>query len=206
MAILRLRTETEKFEYSGGQWVDFFAEGIDRVGGYSFTSAQARPLGRNAKQLNSMTQKCPKNLPSEVADLVDAPRDDNEFDLAVRVSAHPVASWIHSESCSPGTVVGVRCGGTFTLLKTGVISSSAQNPATGSTSLPLFSCRHLLLIAGGAGINPLYSMLLQLAAAHARSQACCPPPAVSCFYSGRDSGTMHLLPQLARLAAEGPFR
>eukprot|EP00292_Cryptomonas_paramecium_P020703 CAMPEP_0113689988 /NCGR_PEP_ID=MMETSP0038_2-20120614/17512_1 /TAXON_ID=2898 /ORGANISM="Cryptomonas paramecium" /LENGTH=186 /DNA_ID=CAMNT_0000611205 /DNA_START=300 /DNA_END=856 /DNA_ORIENTATION=+ /assembly_acc=CAM_ASM_000170 len=186
MAILRLRTETEKFEYSGGQWVDFFAEGIDRVGGYSFTSAQ--------------------NLPSEVADLVDAPRDDNEFDLAVRVSAHPVASWIHSESCSPGTVVGVRCGGTFTLLKTGVISSSAQNPATGSTSLPLFSCRHLLLIAGGAGINPLYSMLLQLAAAHARSQACCPPPAVSCFYSGRDSGTMHLLPQLARLAAEGPFR
>ncbi|PRW59202.1 oxidoreductase NAD-binding domain-containing 1 [Chlorella sorokiniana] len=92
-----------------GQWVDFAVPGIAAVGGYSFTSTP--------RQL----ERC------------------GTFDLAIRRSAHPVATWLHDKARA-GDEVAVRIGGSFTYQ-------------------PGDERRPLLLLAGGVGINPLLSIL-----------------------------------------------
>ncbi|EDO42208.1 predicted protein [Nematostella vectensis] len=62
------------------------------------------------------------------------------FELAVKYSTHPPAHWVHTK-CKPGDEVQVRVGGDFHYIK--------QK-----------GCKDdLLLIAGGVGINPLWSMM-----------------------------------------------
>ncbi|RUS78325.1 hypothetical protein EGW08_013903 [Elysia chlorotica] len=61
--------------------------------------------------------------------------------LAVKYSTHPPALWIHTK-CEVGSQVKMRVGGDF---------HYCPGPDTGQ--------RDLLLLAGGVGINPLYSML-----------------------------------------------
>lgn len=120
--------------------MDFAVPGIAAVGGYSFIST-------------------PRQL-----------RRCGKFELAVKRSGHPVATWLHDQvggrrcaaagdnsgpnaaappnCCCPGAclqarvgdAVAVRVGGTF-------------------THLPADERRPLLLVAGGIGINPLLSIL-----------------------------------------------
>ncbi|KAL3832255.1 hypothetical protein ACJMK2_023915 [Sinanodonta woodiana] len=63
------------------------------------------------------------------------------LDLAVKYSTHPPAHWVHTQ-CQVGNTVSLRVGGDFYWI---------PNPSIESEDL--------LLIAGGVGINPLYSIL-----------------------------------------------
>ncbi|KAE8596668.1 hypothetical protein XENTR_v10016189 [Xenopus tropicalis] len=70
------------------------------------------------------------------------------LELAVKYNLHPPAHWIHSQ-CTLGSEVAVRVGGEFCF-----------DPQP--SDLPL----DLVLIAGGVGINPLFSILLHVADLH----------------------------------------
>ena len=117
----------------------------------------------------------------------------NSFDLAVRRSRHPPAAWIHSAECKPGVIVTVRVGGTFTLVNCSIATSVN------------FSGRYskLLMIAGGVGINPLYSMLLglaELAASNTTSLSRSMIPSIFLAYSCRKSSDFLFLPAIRWLA------
>ncbi|TRY65711.1 hypothetical protein DNTS_005557 [Danionella cerebrum] len=72
-------------------------------------------------------------------------RRERAIELAVKYTRHPPAQWIHTE-CSVGSEVALRVGGQF------FFDPQPSDPA-----------RDLLLVAGGVGINPLYSILLHTA-------------------------------------------
>ncbi|XP_070840784.1 oxidoreductase NAD-binding domain-containing protein 1 [Chaetodon trifascialis] len=64
------------------------------------------------------------------------------IELAVKYSEHPSAHWVHT-TCTVGSQVAMRVGGDF------FFDPSPSDPPV-----------DLLLVAGGVGINPLYSILL----------------------------------------------
>ncbi|XP_065607782.1 oxidoreductase NAD-binding domain-containing protein 1 [Cyrtonyx montezumae] len=70
------------------------------------------------------------------------------LELAVKYTDHPPARWIHTE-CTLGSEVALRVGGDFFF-----------DPQPGDTPVKL------VLIAGGVGINPLFSILLHVAHLH----------------------------------------
>ncbi|MEE6466005.1 hypothetical protein FKM82_006790 [Ascaphus truei] len=70
------------------------------------------------------------------------------LELAVKYNLHPPAHWIHTQ-CSLGSEVALRVGGEFFF-----------DPQ------PSDSPVDLVLIAGGVGINPLFSILLHVADLH----------------------------------------
>ena len=119
---------------------------------------------------------------------------------------YPPAAWIHSLQCTPGAQVAVRAGGNFTLAPAfrsldhvrEIASAVPSGSKPTSDAVP-----HILLIAGGVGINPLYSMLLQLAATDScASDAVAQPsvPFVTLLWSVRTLNDAFLLPQLRTLA------
>lgn len=73
-------------------------------------------------------------------------KEKSIIELAVKYSEHPPAFWIHNE-CHVGDKVQVRVGGSFYF-----------DPLYGNANMP-----DLLLIAGGVGINPLYSIVRHVA-------------------------------------------
>lgn len=64
------------------------------------------------------------------------------IELAVKYTNHPPAHWVHTV-CTVGSSVAMRVGGDF------FFDPSPSDPSV-----------DLLLVAGGVGINPLYSILL----------------------------------------------
>lgn len=166
----------EHFSYKAGQWVDFSAaaHGEPVVGGYSIVSAPRMSADLTA-----------------AAGMAPLPR----FDLAVRVARHPTAAWVFSHA-ERGKVVQVRVGGSFYLARMDIDLESA-----GSRSPSRYS--HVLLVAGGVGINPLFSMLLELAS-HAQGagnngkqrEAV---PDVTLLYSVRDAADALFLDRLVQI-------
>jgi len=71
--------------------------------------------------------------------------DKSTIELAVKYADHPPAMWVHTK-CSIGSKVEMRAGGNFYF-----------DPKPGDL------CPDLLLIAGGVGINPLYSIVRHVA-------------------------------------------
>ena len=71
-------------------------------------------------------------------------KHSHEIDLAIKKSSWPPAEWVHS-SCKTGDKVQIRVGGDF-----------YYDPPSNSR-IP-----DLVFIAGGVGINPLLSIMLQL--------------------------------------------
>ncbi|XP_029938199.1 oxidoreductase NAD-binding domain-containing protein 1 isoform X2 [Salarias fasciatus] len=67
------------------------------------------------------------------------------IELAVKYTKHPPAHWVHT-MCTVGSRVAMRVGGDF------FFDPSPSDPSV-----------DLLLVAGGVGINPLYSILLHTA-------------------------------------------
>ncbi|KAI3358459.1 hypothetical protein L3Q82_014892, partial [Scortum barcoo] len=63
-------------------------------------------------------------------------------ELAIKYARHPPAHWVHT-MCTVGSRVAMRVGGDF------FFDPSPSDPSV-----------DLLLVAGGVGINPLYSILL----------------------------------------------
>lgn len=74
-------------------------------------------------------------------------------ELAVKYAKHPPAHWVHT-ACTVGSRVAMRVGGDFFF-----------------DPLPSDPTMDLLLVAGGVGINPLYSILLHATDLLHRSQA-----------------------------------
>ncbi|XP_063778234.1 oxidoreductase NAD-binding domain-containing protein 1 isoform X2 [Pseudophryne corroboree] len=70
------------------------------------------------------------------------------LELAVKNNLHPPAHWIHSQ-CALGSEVALRVGGEFFF-----------DPQESDSPV------NLVLIAGGVGINPLFSILLHVADLH----------------------------------------
>ncbi|XP_017281802.1 oxidoreductase NAD-binding domain-containing protein 1 isoform X2 [Kryptolebias marmoratus] len=64
------------------------------------------------------------------------------IELAIKYTKHPPAHWVHT-ACNVGSRVAMRVGGDF------FFDPSPSDPSV-----------DLLLVAGGVGINPLYSILL----------------------------------------------
>ncbi|XP_067933792.1 oxidoreductase NAD-binding domain-containing protein 1-like isoform X7 [Watersipora subatra] len=98
--------------FYAGQWLDLQIPGSDIIGGYSMCSS---PM--------EFEKSC-------------------VFELAVKLSDHPAATWMHTE-CSVGMELSYRFGGEVYL--------DDNNSSVAGKSY--------LLIAGGVGINPIYSIL-----------------------------------------------
>ncbi|KAF3833725.1 hypothetical protein F7725_024929 [Dissostichus mawsoni] len=73
-------------------------------------------------------------------------------ELAIKYAKHPPAHWVHT-MCTVGSQVAMRVGGDF-------FFDPAPDPSV-----------DLLLVAGGVGINPLYSILLHTSDLLRRNQA-----------------------------------
>lgn len=76
------------------------------------------------------------------------PADLPSLRLAVKQSSHPPAAWCHSDAAS-GASVQVKAGGIFCWDPNGDAERAAE---------------HLVLVAGGIGINPLYSIAQEVLA------------------------------------------
>jgi len=122
--------------FAAGQWVDFFIPGVERVGGFSMSSA-----------------------PSQL-------EEEGTLDLAVKASLAAPAHWVHT-ACKVGDTVGLRVGGNF------------FHPTPG-LSFP----HSILLVAGGVGINPLFSIMQQCKSL-ADQKASGSPKAVTLLYSAK---------------------
>jgi len=122
--------------FAAGQWVDFFIPGVERVGGFSMSSA-----------------------PSQL-------EEEGTLDLAVKASLAAPAHWVHT-ACKVGDTVGLRVGGNF------------FHPTPG-LSFP----HSILLVAGGVGINPLFSIMQQCKSL-ADQKAPGSPKAVTLLYSAK---------------------
>uniref|UniRef100_A0A8C1DBC5 Oxidoreductase NAD-binding domain-containing protein 1 n=1 Tax=Cyprinus carpio carpio TaxID=630221 RepID=A0A8C1DBC5_CYPCA len=87
------------------------------------------------------------------------------IELAVKYTRHPPAHWIHTK-CSVDSQVAVRVGGNF------YFDPQPSDPVV-----------DLLLIAGGVGINPLYSILLHAAdlLRHTHGHRCAPGHTHLCY-------------------------
>uniref|UniRef100_A0A8C5E318 Oxidoreductase NAD-binding domain-containing protein 1 n=2 Tax=Gouania willdenowi TaxID=441366 RepID=A0A8C5E318_GOUWI len=72
-------------------------------------------------------------------------QQEGVIELAVKYTKHPPAHWVHT-ACAVGSSVAMRVGGDF------FFDPSPSDPSV-----------DLLLVAGGVGINPLYSILLHTA-------------------------------------------
>jgi NAD(P)H-flavin reductase len=186
------------FQYEAGQWVDFIIPGVSIVGGYSFISS---PFVHEGIRVDNAVPPC--------------------FDLAVKKSTHAPAAWVHSQQCSENTQVSIKVGGKYSL---GILGNrhyvgSFADSDSGEHDEAV-RADQVLFIAGGVGINPLYSMLLEMSIIHrisspAQSESALPPtrysalatpfssPHVSCvlLWSVRSlADAAFLLPQLTQLA------
>jgi len=122
--------------FAAGQWVDFFIPGLERVGGFSMSSA-----------------------PSQL-------KEKGTMDLAVKASLAAPAHWVHT-ACKVGDTVGLRVGGNF------------FHPSPG---LPF--PHSILLVAGGVGINPLFSIMQQCKSL-SDNEAPGSPKALTLLYSAK---------------------
>lgn len=107
------------------------------------------------------------------------PSELPQLDLAVKASAHPPADWCTSRA-KVGDRVGVRVGGTFVLRE-------AQSQ---------------LFVAGGVGINPLYSMLQALCMEPIGRSA----PKAALLYTAQTSEELLFASELEDLARRMPER
>ncbi|XP_078394678.1 oxidoreductase NAD-binding domain-containing protein 1 isoform X1 [Cetorhinus maximus] len=112
---------------------------------------------------------------------------ESALELAVKYSKHPPADWVHTQ-CDVGSEVTLRVGGDFFF-----------DPQ------PSDSPVNLLLVAGGVGINPLYSILLHVVDLH-RSQGSkyCKykPGSVHLYYSAKNTDELLFKRNIINLAKE----
>jgi ferredoxin-NADP reductase len=130
----------------------------------------------------------PRALPAALARAVDA-APPPAFDLAIKAGRSPPAAWAHSPAVRPGALVGVRVGGAFSV---DVLRGGGGG----------YRVRRVVFIAGGVGINPLYAMLLDLAAARAAGGEGVPRAAL--LASARAPDELLFRRELEALAAAAP--
>ncbi|XP_051872032.1 oxidoreductase NAD-binding domain-containing protein 1 [Pristis pectinata] len=112
---------------------------------------------------------------------------ESVVELAVKYSKHPPAHWIHTQ-CNIGSEVTLRVGGDFFF-----------DPR------PSDSPVDLLLVAGGVGINPLYSILLHIADLHRLQETkhCnYKPGSVQLYFSAKNTEELLFKRNIINLAKE----
>ncbi|XP_062900130.1 oxidoreductase NAD-binding domain-containing protein 1 isoform X2 [Mobula hypostoma] len=112
---------------------------------------------------------------------------ENVVELAVKYSKHPPAHWIHTQ-CNIGSEVTLRVGGDFFF-----------DPQPSDTPVDL------LLVAGGVGINPLYSILLHIADLHRlQEMEHCKykPGSVHLYFSAKNTEELLFKREIINLANE----
>jgi len=126
------------FTFFPGQWVDF--QPLP-------TSTSWKPKDSNKTIGGYSITSIPKSLPY--------------IDLAIQSSRHPVAEWVtcHAEV---NDLVNLRVGGSFTY-DTGEKSDASVKAINydEAASNETTTKQRLLFVAGGVGINPLFSMIQQ---------------------------------------------
>jgi len=113
------------------------------------------------------------------------PRDLPRLRLAVKLSKHPPAAWCHEHAVA-GKYVKLKVGGSFFF-----------DPQIHGQTL-----RNLVLVAGGIGINPLYSMLQEAVMHSARF------PDLRCgtlLYSAAVPSEMAYREHLQQLVRDAPW-
>lgn len=146
--------QSTPFNYQPGQWVDLLVPGRSDL-----------PVGGYS------FVSCPSISRPEISSAANVPSLPRA-ELAIKRSRHVTASWLH-EHARVGTPLRVRVGGGFHTPFLAAMASHAHDA-------PL----HLLLLAGGVGINPLYSMTLAALGQYNQSSAAT-PVLVSLLYSAR---------------------
>eukprot|EP00928_Gymnodinium_smaydae_P006066 TRINITY_DN12111_c0_g1_i2.p1 TRINITY_DN12111_c0_g1~~TRINITY_DN12111_c0_g1_i2.p1 ORF type:complete len:332 (+),score=33.74 TRINITY_DN12111_c0_g1_i2:116-997(+) len=104
--------------------------------------------------------------------------------LAVKRSMHPPAAWCHSKAAIPGVKVRLKSGGQYQW------NAAIDGPLAA----------HLILIAGGIGINPLYS-IVQAVLQAPREQVHC-LKRISFFYSAAVPSELAFRKSLEELAEQ----
>lgn len=128
--------------------------------------------------------------------IVSLPEELPLLELAVKVSRHPPAAWIGVQA-KPGDRVVIRAGGTFHL---GDILEAAEGQTRRKPPQrhpPPEVVDHLLFVAGGIGVNPVYAMARQWAALISRGSTA--PRRLTLAYSARSAGELIFLPELRAL-------
>jgi len=123
--------------------------------------------------------------------------------LAVKNGKHPPTAWCFNDA-KVGDKVEVRVGGTFGLdFECSTSTSGAAMPAF---ALPA-DTRRVVLIAGGIGINPLYSMLKQFThmVEHSPAHAGMPEEVVL-LYGARSRDELAFEKDIRALALQFPER
>ncbi|XP_005097509.1 oxidoreductase NAD-binding domain-containing protein 1 [Aplysia californica] len=111
--------------------------------------------------------------------------------LAVKSSPHPPAHWVHTK-CKEGSEVKMRAGGDF-----------FYDP-------PKHACTEdLLLLAGGVGVNPLFSILQHFIHLHPsqerdRNAGAKSQPKVSFLYSAQNMEELIFKEELKEIAGKNP--
>jgi len=114
--------------------------------------------------------------------------------LAVKRSRHPSAAWCF-EQARVGDMVHLRPGGSF-------MHRTHVDPSSGTLRLAMPHASHLLLVAGGVGINPFVSVLDDLLCAARAGEVPLSLPRVSLLYSAPTLEEFPFLDSITRMAAD----
>ncbi|KAH8205217.1 hypothetical protein TruAng_000629 [Truncatella angustata] len=129
------RTAAEpRDRFLAGQWLDVFVPGIPKPGGFTITS----PPSRARPGVGTGASVDPESRPGYV-------------ELAIQKSPdNPPAAWLWRDPPSPilGRELRVRVGGSFVWPPPGI---------------DVGALRRVVFVAGGVGVNPLVSMLSDIA-------------------------------------------
>ncbi|KAJ6444186.1 AP-1 complex subunit gamma-1 [Purpureocillium lavendulum] len=167
-------------QFLPGQWLDTYVPGVEKAGGFTITSAPSAAAAEAGPYLELAVQESPKN---------------------------EVAAWLWRASREiVGEILRVRIGGSF------VFPPMSQSPSEAPKEQPqqqqdMDGIRSVFFVAGGVGINPLVSMLSDMAETKASSEGrhVCILYATKMPASGRLEHVL-FLERIARFFGEGRLK
>jgi len=167
------------FTFLPGQWVDF--QPLP-------TSTSWKPKDSNKTIGGYSITSIPKSLPY--------------IDLAIQSSRHPVAEWVTCHA-KVNDLVNLRVGGSFTYA-TGEKSDASVKATTNDDNVlsnETTTKQRLLFVAGGVGINPLFSMIQQWHVDQRQNDRS-PQPRAVLLYSARQEEDLLFVSELNEMVGE----
>eukprot|EP00986_Skeletonema_menzelii_P000489 scaffold144_cov159-Skeletonema_menzelii.AAC.3 len=172
-------TTSAAFTFVPGQWVDFQPHP---------TTTSWKPNKDGSKTIGGYSiTSIPKSLPY--------------IDLAVQTSRHPVAEWV-TRHASVNDSVNLRVGGSFTYATSvGSTDNTVETTDDDGSSNEKPKKQRLLFVAGGVGINPLFSMIKQWYVEQTENGRNTQSKAVL-LYSGRKEESLLFVNELNEMVGE----
>ena len=118
------------------------------------------------------------------------------FSLAIKDADHPPTRWLTSE-CQVGDFVTIRSGGDF------FWTEECSMPVPES-SIDAKKEDRILLVAGGIGINPLFSILLEVSHCLQSATPSKPGPKCAILYTAKDLDSLVFLDSINACVQEHP--